>query len=91
MGARERTDSLELLDDRVGTRSTLITSQLPVEHWHDYFGNPTLDDPTLADAIPDRLVHSARKLHLEEESMRKRTPTNADKAPTNKKKKIDGA
>jgi len=54
MGARERTDLLELLDDRVSTRSTLITSQLPVEHWHDYLG-----DPTLADAILDRLVHSA--------------------------------
>ena len=54
MGPRERADLLELLDDRVGTRSTLITSQLPVENWHDYIG-----DPTLADAIMDRLVHSA--------------------------------
>jgi DNA replication protein DnaC len=85
MGARERTDLLELLDDRVGTRSTLITSQLPVEHWHDYLG-----DPTLADAILDRLVHSAHKLHLEGESMRKRTAASTDKDSTNKKK-IDGA
>jgi DNA replication protein DnaC len=85
MGARERTDLLELLDDRVGTRSTLITSQLPVEHWHDYLG-----DPTLADAILDRLVHSAHKLHLEGESMRKRTAASADKDSTNKKK-IDAA
>jgi DNA replication protein DnaC len=85
MGPRERTDLLELLDDRVGTRSTLITSQLPVEHWHDYLG-----DPTLADAILDRLVHSAHKLHLEGESMRKRTAAGADKTPANKKK-IDGA
>lgn len=84
MGARERTDLLELLDDRVGTRSTLITSQLPVEHWHDYLG-----DPTLADAILDRLVHSAHKIHLEGDSMRKRTAS-ADKAPAGKKK-IDGA
>jgi DNA replication protein DnaC len=85
MGARERTDLLELLDDRVGTRSTLITSQLPVEHWHDYLG-----DPTLADAILDRLVHSAHKLHLEGESMRKRTAAGADKTASGKKK-IDGA
>jgi len=44
---------LELLDDRIGTRSTLITSQLPVKAWHTY-----LNDPTLADAILDRIVHS---------------------------------
>lgn len=68
IGARERTDLLELLDDRVGSRATLITSQLPIENWHDYTG-----DPTLADAILDRLVHSAHKIHLQErESMRKR-------------------
>jgi len=67
IGARERTDLLEVLDDRVGTRSTLLTSQLPIEHWHEYIG-----DPTLADAILDRLVHSAHKIHLEGESMRKR-------------------
>ncbi|MFZ5558861.1 MAG: IS21-like element helper ATPase IstB [Pseudomonadota bacterium] len=65
MGARERADLLELLDDRVGTRSTLITSQLHLDHWHDYIG-----EPTLADAILDRLVHSAHKIHLKGESMR---------------------
>ena len=85
MGARERTDLLELLDDRVGTRSTLITSQLPVEHWHDYLG-----DPTLADAILDRLVHSAHRIHLEGDSMRKRTATTSNKTAPGKKK-IDGA
>ena len=68
IGPRERSDLLELLDDRVGARSTVITSQLPIEHWHEYIG-----DPTLADAILDRLVHSAHKIHLEGESMRKRT------------------
>ena len=69
IGPRERTDLLELLDDRVGSRSTIITSQLPVDHWHEYIG-----DPTLADAILDRLVHSAHQIHLEgKESMRKRT------------------
>ena len=50
---------LELLDDRIGTRSTLITSQLPVKAWHTYLG-----DPTLADAILDRVVHSSHKIEL---------------------------
>lgn len=77
IGARERTDLLELLDDRVGTRSTLITSQLPLEHWHEYIG-----DPTLADAILDRLIHSAHKIHLEGESMRKRAASNKTAKPT---------
>ena len=76
IGARERTDLLELLDDRVGTRSTLITSQLPLEHWHEYIG-----DPTLADAILDRLIHSAHKIHLEGESMRKRAANNKTGKP----------
>ena len=83
MGARERTDLLELLDDRVGARATLITSQLPIENWHDYIG-----DPTLADAIMDRLVHSAHKIHIEGETMRKRAA--ADKQNTGSKaKKFD--
>lgn len=67
MGARECADLLEVLDDRVGTRSTLITSQLHLDQWHDYIG-----DPTLADAILDRLMHSAHKIHLKGESMRQR-------------------
>ena len=62
----ERNDLLEVLDDRVGTRSTVITSQLPVEHWHAY-----LNDPTLADAILDRVLHAAHKLELAGESLRK--------------------
>ncbi len=57
LGQAERNDLLEVLDVRVGTRSTLITSQLPVEHWHAY-----LSDPTLADAILDRVLHAAHKL-----------------------------
>jgi DNA replication protein DnaC len=64
---KERSDLLEVLDDRVAARSTVITSQLPVEHWHEYLG-----EPTLADAILDRLVHSAHKLALTGESMRKK-------------------
>jgi len=60
-------DLLELLEDRHGRRSTLITSQLPIDAWHDYLG-----DPTVADAILDRLIHNAIRLTLKGESMRKR-------------------
>lgn len=62
----ERNDLLEVLDDRVGTRATLITSQLPSAHWHAY-----LNDPTLADAILDRVLHAAHKVELTGESLRK--------------------
>ena len=65
MTAPERNNLLKLLDDRVGTRSTLITSQLPVKAWHTY-----LDDPTLADAILDRVVHSSHKIELKGKSLR---------------------
>ena len=62
----ERNDLLEVLDDRVASRSTLITSQPPTEHWHDY-----LNDPTLVDAILDRVLHAAHKISLTGESLRK--------------------
>jgi DNA replication protein DnaC len=65
MGASERNDLLEVLDDRVGTKSTLITSQLPVKAWHTY-----LDDPTLADAILDRIVHSSHRIDLKGATLR---------------------
>ena len=65
----ERRDLLEILDHRHGRASTIVTSQIPVEHWHDVIG-----DPTLGDAILDRLVHNAHRLQLSGESMRKRTP-----------------
>jgi len=65
--AEQRHDLLELLDDRHGTRSTLVTSQVPVDHWHEVIG-----DPTLGDAILDRLVHNAYRINLKGESMRKR-------------------
>jgi DNA replication protein DnaC len=61
-----RRDLLEILDDRYGRKSTMICSQLPVEHWHQAFG-----DPTLADAILDRLVHNAYRLEIQGESLRK--------------------
>ena len=67
LNAEQRRDLLELLDDRHGHRSTIVTSQIPVDHWHDIIA-----DPTLADAILDRLVHNAYRLHLRGESMRKR-------------------
>lgn len=66
LSGEQKRDLLEVLDDRYASRSTLVAAQLPVEHWHDY-----LADPTLADAILDRLVHNAYKLTLQGESMRK--------------------
>lgn len=62
-----RRDLLELFEDRYDRRATLVTSQLPLEHWHEALG-----DPTLADAILDRLIHNAYKITLTGESMRKR-------------------
>src|SRR6058998_227143 len=64
----ERRDLLEILEDRYGTRSTIITSQLPPAQWHDY-----LADVTLADAICDRLLHNAHRIVLQGPSRRKET------------------
>lgn len=64
--AEHRRDLLEILDDRHGSKSTIVTSQLPVKLWHD-----TINDSTLADAILDRLIHNAYRLELKGESMRK--------------------
>jgi len=58
---------LEVLDDRHGKRSTIVTSQLPVDQWHE-----AMPDPTIADAILDRLIHNAYRIELKGESMRKR-------------------
>lgn len=66
---QERRDLLELLEDRYGTRSTIVTSQLPPAHWHEHLG-----DPTLADAICDRLLHNAHRLVLKGPSRRKDGP-----------------
>lgn len=70
MNPEQRRDLLEILEDRYGARSTLATSQLPLDKWHDLIG-----DPTLADAILDRLVHNAYKIDLKGASMRKRNTT----------------
>ena len=66
MTDESRRDLLEILEDRNSLSSTLVTSQFPVETWHDLIG-----DPTLADAILDRLVHSAYKINLKGNTMRK--------------------
>jgi DNA replication protein DnaC len=66
IAAQERQDLLELLDDRVGSRSTLITSQLPTSAWHAW-----LAEPTIADAIMDRLLHGSHTLALKGESLRR--------------------
>ena len=68
--AENRRDLLEIIEDRHALRSTIVTSQFPVEKWHAVVG-----DPTLADAILDRLVHRAYQLNLKGESMRKRQKT----------------
>jgi DNA replication protein DnaC len=66
--AGQRRDLMEIVEDRYGTGSTIITSQLPLDRWHD-----VIDEPTFADAILDRLVHNAYRLHLDGPSMRKTT------------------
>ncbi len=66
--AGQRRDLMEIVEDRYGTGSTIITSQLPLDSWHD-----VIDEPTFADAILDRLVHNAYRLPLDGPSMRKTT------------------
>jgi DNA replication protein DnaC len=72
----QRRELLEIMEDRHGRGSTVVTSQLPVEHWHEIIG-----DPTIADAILDRLVHNAHRLTLKGESLRKAAA---------KRQKLDG-
>ncbi len=69
LGDRERRDLLEVLEDRSGRRATLVTSQVPVDLWHDLVG-----DPTFGDAILDRLVHQAHRITLTGASLRGPTP-----------------
>jgi DNA replication protein DnaC len=70
--SQDRADLLEILDDRVHARSTILVSQLPVDTWHAYLG-----EPTLADAILDRVVHHSHRIPLQVngESMRKKVPS----------------
>jgi DNA replication protein DnaC len=66
-------DLLELLEDRYGLRSTMVAAQIPVDKWHE-----TVSDPTLADAIMDRLIHNAHRVELKGESMRKKNSSLTD-------------
>lgn len=66
MSAPERRDFLEVIEDRHALSSTIVTTQLPFSSWHD-----NIKDPTIADAILDRLIHNAHKITLEGDSMRK--------------------
>ena len=65
-------DLLEVIEDRSDLRSTIVTSQLPVALWHEHLG-----EPTVADAILDRLLHGAHRLELRGESLRRSEPTAA--------------
>ena len=64
---------LEIAEERHGRGATLITSQIPVERWHDLIG-----DPTLADAILDRVIHNAHRLQLRGDSLRKKAAQTID-------------
>ena len=66
LDASQRRDLMEIVEDRYDAGSTLITSQLPIDAWHDVIG-----EPTFADAILDRLVHNAYRIELDGQSMRK--------------------
>jgi DNA replication protein DnaC len=66
LDAAARHDLLEIIEERYGRRSTIITSQIPVDKWHDLIG-----DPTYADAILDRIVHNAHRINLTGHSLRR--------------------
>jgi DNA replication protein DnaC len=67
MTDQERRDLLEVIEERHGHASAIVVSQLPMEHWHEQIG-----DPTIADAILDRLIHNAHKINLKGSSLRKK-------------------
>jgi DNA replication protein DnaC len=76
---QQRLDLLEIFEERYRRKSTLITAQLPVAQWHDMIG-----EPTIADAILDRIVHNAHRINLEGDSMRKRKSTSTLTGAENK-------
>lgn len=78
LNANQRRDLMEIVEDRYGAGSILITSQLPLKTWHEVIG-----EPTFADAILDRLVHNAYRLELEGQSFRKRDAEMGDEQPQN--------
>lgn len=73
----QRRDLLEIVEDRYERRSTIVTSQIPVDRWWEIIGNPTI-----ADAVLDRLVHNAYRIELTGESLRKPRPAPLDPSPT---------
>jgi DNA replication protein DnaC len=74
--ATQRRDLMEIVEERYGRGSTMITSQLPVKAWHDVIG-----EPTFADAILDRIVHNAYRIEMEGQSMRKTITKMDDEMP----------
>jgi DNA replication protein DnaC len=74
--AGQRRDLMEIVEDRYGTGSTIITSQLPLDAWHE-----VIDEPTFADAILDRLIHNAHRLPLDGPSMRKTMDASGKEGP----------
>src|SRR6266705_1791195 len=72
LASEQRRDLLEVVDDRHQRGSTIITSQIPIDHWHE-----VIADPTIADAVLDRLVHNTHRLALKGDSMRKITAQRA--------------
>jgi len=78
---QERRDLLEVLDDRYDKRATIVATQLPVKHWHKIIG-----DPTIADAICDRLVHAAHTITLTGESLRKKKAQQSNRETAKKNK-----
>ena len=76
MNDSQRLDILDIFEERYGRKSTLITAQAPVDKWHAIVG-----EPTVADAILDRIVHNAHRITLKGESMRKKTRHTQDVEP----------
>ena len=77
LDAEQRRDLLEIVEDRYEARSIIVTSQLPVDRWYEIIGNPTI-----ADAILDRLVHNAHRIELKGDSLRKKRPPQTAQATT---------
>jgi DNA replication protein DnaC len=85
LAADQAADLLEVIEDRVGLRSTIVTSQLPVALWHEALG-----EPTVADGILDRLLENLHRIELHGESFR-RHPPGKDKLPSSAKRSQTGA
>ena len=75
LGLSNFTDMRDLMEDRYGRGATLLTSQVPVDRWHDLIG-----EPTVADAVLDRIVHNAHRIQLHGDSLRRKRGTKAVEA-----------